>query len=142
MISSAPPKLNTKIQDNKLKPVHENPIRAIVVTCAAPAEKVHIPDTFNDLDAESETLSDKIRKLDGYGDVGQGSSKQYGEKDDHQIMIMKDSNTEATMNLMIQHQMQKQLKELDDSMKVSEVDDARLPSQENDDDLMEGLINS
>lgn len=56
-------------------------------------------------------------------------------------MIMKDSNTEATMNLMIQHQMQKQLKELDDSMKVSEVDDARLPSQENDDDLMEGLIN-
>jgi hypothetical protein len=57
-------------------------------------------------------------------------------------MIMKDSNTEATMNLMIQHQMQKQLKDLDDSMKVSEVDDARLPSQENDDDLMEGLINS
>lgn len=56
-------------------------------------------------------------------------------------MIMKDSNTEATMNLMIQHQMQKQLKELDDSMKVSEVDDARLPSQENDDDLMEVLIN-
>jgi hypothetical protein len=54
---------------------------------------------------------------------------------------MKDSNTEATMNLMIQHQMQKQLKDLDDSMKVSEVDDARLPSQENDDDLMEGLIN-
>jgi hypothetical protein len=37
-------------------------------------DKVHIPETFDDSDAESETLSEKIRRIDGYGDLGQGSS--------------------------------------------------------------------
>jgi hypothetical protein len=47
-------------------------------------EKVHIPDSFDDSDAESETLSDKLRRIDAYTKVGQGS-KQPGKEGDHQV---------------------------------------------------------
>lgn len=32
-------------------------------------EKVHIPDSFDESDADSETLSDKLRGIDAYADV-------------------------------------------------------------------------
>jgi len=38
-------------------------------------EKVHIPNNFDDSDFDSETLSDRIRQLEGYGDLGQGPNK-------------------------------------------------------------------
>lgn len=33
-------------------------------------DKVFIPKTHADLESDSESLSDKIRKIDGFGDVG------------------------------------------------------------------------
>ena len=33
-------------------------------------DTVHIPDCFDDSDTESDTLSEKIRRLEGYGDLG------------------------------------------------------------------------
>lgn len=38
-------------------------------------EKVNIPDTFDDSDAESDTLSEKLRKIDAYNGDGQGGPK-------------------------------------------------------------------
>ena len=59
------------------------------------AEKVHIPDSFDESDADSETLSDKLRHIDAYTEVGQGS-KQNGEEEDHQIWHMEvDEKTEC-----------------------------------------------
>jgi len=48
--------------------------------------KVYIPDTFENSESDSETLSDRIRKLDGYGDLGQGCSKQ-GKDDDFMTLV-------------------------------------------------------
>jgi len=50
--------------------------------------KVHIPHSFENSDFDSETLSDRIRKIDGYGDLGQGYSKQGKGEDSHQIWCM------------------------------------------------------
>lgn len=63
---SAPPKVmnngnSDKVEITKLKarePVDDS------------EDRVHIPEDFEDSDAESGTLSEKIRKLEGYGDVG------------------------------------------------------------------------
>jgi hypothetical protein len=39
------------------------------------AEKVHIPNTFVESNAESETLSERLRKIDAYNDEEQGGSQ-------------------------------------------------------------------
>ena len=36
-------------------------------------DRVHIPDNFDDSDAESESLSDRLRRIGAYTEVGQGS---------------------------------------------------------------------
>lgn len=38
-------------------------------------DKVQIPYTFEESDSESETLCDRLRKINAYGDSGQGCSK-------------------------------------------------------------------
>ncbi|XP_066316654.1 uncharacterized protein [Miscanthus floridulus] len=56
-------------------------------------EKVHIPETFEDSDSDSD-LGERIRKLEGFGDIGQGSSKQNDDKDTQHIWCM-ENNTPA-----------------------------------------------
>ena len=34
-------------------------------------DRVHIPDNFDDSDAESESLSDRLRRIGAYTEVGQ-----------------------------------------------------------------------
>ena len=38
-------------------------------------DKVHIPDSFEESDTDSETFSDKLRKIGVYENGGQGCSK-------------------------------------------------------------------
>lgn len=49
-------------------------------------EKVHIPETFEDSDSDSD-LGERIRRLEGFGDIGQGSSKNI-DGDVHQIWCL------------------------------------------------------
>lgn len=65
-------------------------------------DKVHIPDSFEDSDAESDTLSEKIRRLEGYGDLGQGGSKTQGDGESHQLWHMEHISDIATVNQIIQ----------------------------------------
>jgi len=69
---------------------------------------VHIPDHFDESDAESETLSEKLRKIDAYHEVGQGGSQVDEEQSNQQVWYMEvDSNEEATnqaMNIEILNQ--------------------------------------
>lgn len=139
--SSAPSKINAKGIENKVKPLVDNPKKHLIVKEIS-AEKVHIPDSFDDFDAESETLSDKIRKLEGYGDVGQSSFKKGEDRDDHQVMFMRDINAEANMELVVQHQLLKQFNK-DQDINITTVTDGGMPSQESGDVLpMEDIINS
>jgi hypothetical protein len=43
------------------------------------AEKVHILESFDDSDPDSETLSERLRSIDAYNEVGQGSEPVGGE---------------------------------------------------------------
>lgn len=53
------------------------------------SEKVHIPDTFEDSDADNESLSDKLRRIDAYNETGQGSKQAMGKDESgHQIWHM------------------------------------------------------
>lgn len=64
-----------------------------VVGADAPAEKVHVPDSFEDSDDESLTLSEKLRSIDAYTEVAQ-SSKQDDVEGDQQVWHMDvDENT-------------------------------------------------
>ena len=38
-------------------------------------DRVHIPDNFDDSDAESESLSDRLRRIGAYTEVGQRSQQ-------------------------------------------------------------------
>lgn len=51
-------------------------------------EKVHIPDNFEESDAESETLSEKLRKIDAYSDMNQGTSKGAEDNDNQSVWHM------------------------------------------------------
>ena len=64
------------------------------------AEKVHIPDSFDDSDADSETLSDKLWRIDACTEVRQGS-KQSGGEGDHQVWRMEvDEQSENASQVM------------------------------------------
>ncbi|CAD6246928.1 unnamed protein product [Miscanthus lutarioriparius] len=129
-------------QDNRMKTVVEHPKKNLVTANEIPAEKVHIPDTFEESDAESETLSDRIRKLKGYGNMGQ-SSKQGEDDDNHHVMFMKDISTDVNMDLMVQRQLQKQLNNQDDTYTPSEAVDTMIPPLISEDTVaIEGIINS
>jgi hypothetical protein len=44
-------------------------------TCEDDGEKVHIPDTFEDSESDSDSFRLKVQMLTGFGDAGQSSSK-------------------------------------------------------------------
>jgi hypothetical protein len=48
-------------------------------------EKVHIPNTLKDSDSESESFGEKLKMLQGMGDVGRSSSKQGHETTSKQV---------------------------------------------------------
>lgn len=48
-------------------------------------DKVYIPKDFGEGKSESETFSDRIKNIEGFGDIGQGSSKQNDEVNSQQI---------------------------------------------------------
>lgn len=81
---SAPPKYASQRNDTNPK---DAKLKAIV-SVEDQGEKVHIPDSFDDSDAESDTLSEKIRRLEGYGDLGQGGSKSNNDNGPHQLWHM------------------------------------------------------
>lgn len=125
-----------------MKTVVEHPKKNFVSVNEICAEKVHILDTFEESDAESEKLSERIRKLDGYGEVGQ-SSKQGEDGDNHRVMLMKDISTDANMDLMVQHHLQKQLNNQDDIYTPMETADTMIPPLISRDIMAtEGIINS
>jgi hypothetical protein len=75
MVASAPPKMGSRITGgSKLMGDAEKAFSAHVNDIGI-LDIVQIPDNFEDFDTESETLSDKLRKIDAYGDNGQGCSK-------------------------------------------------------------------
>jgi len=45
-----------------------------LITTEEVAEKVHILDTFVESDAESDTLSERLRRIDAYNDEVHGGS--------------------------------------------------------------------
>lgn len=138
--TSTPPKLSARDHDTKSKTVIENSNKAVIVS---PEEKVHIPDNFDDSDADSETLSDKIRKLDGYGEIGQSSYKPEGFGDDQQILFVHDNSNDINMELLAQRQMMKQTQNQSVIQTASDIVGTELPSQNLDSDIaMEGVIAS
>lgn len=70
-------------------------------------EKVHIPKTFEDSDSDSD-LGERIRKLEGFGDIGQGSSKQNDNGDTQHIWRVND-NTPAVDLMQITNDAKKLL---------------------------------
>lgn len=74
--SSAPPKSSTvksasgsKFMDDAQKSYRKEHVDEVR------NDKVHIPDSFEESDTDSETLSDKLRKIGVYENGGQGCSK-------------------------------------------------------------------
>jgi hypothetical protein len=63
-------------------------------------EKVHIPDNFEESDADSETLSEILRSIDAYTEVIPGTRSKEGQ-DDHQVWHMEvDGATEGVSHIM------------------------------------------
>lgn len=83
---SAPPKMGGKATEGEKPTLQKNIVEDDT------NEKVHIPETFEDSDSDSD-LGDRIRRLEGFGDIGQGSSKN-NDEEVHQIWHM-DSNLPA-----------------------------------------------
>lgn len=59
------------------------------------ADKVHILDTFEDSDAESETLSERLRKIDACDDNNQGNSKEKTSDENQQVWAMEIDENEG-----------------------------------------------
>lgn len=51
-------------------------------------EKVHTPDTLEDSKSYSDSFSDKLKLIEGTGDLGQPSSKQGEESNPNQLWFM------------------------------------------------------
>jgi hypothetical protein len=67
---------------------------------SAQNEKVHIPDNFEESDADSETLSEILRSIDAYTEVIPGTRSKEGQ-DDHQVWHMEvDGATEGVSHIM------------------------------------------
>lgn len=81
-------------------------------------DKVNIPEGFEDSDAESETLSDKLRKIDAYTEPGQ-SSKQKGGKENHQVWAMEMEDNGVSTNQFLSQKIQSM--EKPDNLKDIEV---------------------
>lgn len=77
-------------------------------------ENVPIPETFEDSNAESESLSERIQRLDGYEDVGQ-CSKPNGEDETQKFWCMENINELDVMGQVMQAKMVE--KTIDSSVK-------------------------
>ena len=64
-------------------------------------EKVQILETFEDSDAESESLSEKIQRLEGYEEVGQ-CSKQKSDDETQSFWCMANNSGADIMSQVIQ----------------------------------------
>lgn len=82
VIMSAPPKIGGSTKSGGKLILQKSTVEG------DKGDKVHIPDTFEN--SESEPLSDRIRRLDGYGDIGQGCSKQGHNDESHRVWCMDD----------------------------------------------------
>jgi hypothetical protein len=116
LCSSAPPKLSGNLEINEKagsadKIIAIEKSNQVVVSTDQPSEvmdqneRVHIPEFFEDSDADSETLSDKPRRIDAYNEVGQ-SSKQPSGKGGHQVwrMEMDKQQEDGSIHAMLKEQ--------------------------------------
>lgn len=62
--------------------------------------KVNIPETFEESESDSD-LTDRIRRIDGFGDIGQGCSGQKNGEDSQQFWYMEANTTNACMDHLI-----------------------------------------
>jgi hypothetical protein len=69
-------------------------------------EKVHIPDTFEDSEADSESLSEKLRSIDAYNDGTLGSNSKGGQDDQHIWHMEVEEATGYTSNVINEELMQ------------------------------------
>lgn len=87
LIMSAPPKFGQNRRQTNQKVSEDK-------------DRVYLPKNLEEGASESETFSEKVRTLDGYGDFGQGCSKQGDEGESKQTWCAKDmiaSDPTATM---------------------------------------------
>lgn len=70
------------------------------------AEKVDIPDTCVESDAESDTLSEKLRKIDAYNDGDYGGYQANENNSNQQVWFMEEDarDVAATQELNIELQ--------------------------------------
>lgn len=108
--ASAPPKCMGNATSVKST---EPKSKGIVITDDA-NENVPIPETFEDSNAESESLSERIQRLDGYEDVGQ-CSKPNGEDETQKFWCMENINELDVMGQVMQAKMVE--KTIDSSVK-------------------------
>jgi hypothetical protein len=62
------------------------------------AEKVYIPYHFDESDAESETLSEKLRQIDAYQENEQGGTQVDEDRSNQQVWYMKVDPSENAVN--------------------------------------------
>ncbi|CAD6260344.1 unnamed protein product [Miscanthus lutarioriparius] len=62
--------------------------------------KVNIPETFEESESDCD-LTDRIRRIDGFGDIGQGCSGQKNGEDSQQFWYMEANTTNACMDHLI-----------------------------------------
>jgi len=67
--------IKDKARSTDLRKASEKSMQAIVAAdqpseMVDQNEKVHIPESFDESDADNETLSDKLRRIDVYTEVG------------------------------------------------------------------------
>lgn len=108
-------------------------------------DKVHIPDTFDESDAESESLSEKLRKIDAYAGSDQGTSKEENGDDSQHIWAMEIDKVDdaATQVMNMKKQVQADLI-MQNLSNMGSSEKAPLPkdSQEDKDGAANDVINS
>lgn len=87
---------------------------------AGEEEKVQIPDTFDDSDIESEMLSDKLKKIDAYGDSGQGCSKEMENKVNKQVWLFENDQIQADLGKLYEGEQNEKLCEPTPQLSVGE----------------------
>jgi len=86
MVTSAPPKFGRgNFMGNNL--MSDAQKISILQVGNDDRDKIQIPDNFEDSDTESETFGEKLKRIDAYGDSGQGCSKNKEEEVNRQVWI-------------------------------------------------------
>jgi hypothetical protein len=65
------------------------------------AQKMYIPYHFDELDAESETLSEKLRQIDAYQENEQGGTQVDEDRSNQQVWYMKVDPSENAVNQVV-----------------------------------------